>query len=395
MTTTADRSPTSSADSTSPVDAACALAPMLRALGDEIERERRLPAEAVKALRDAGLFHLTVPRDLNGLQVEPLVLAQTIEEVAAADGSAGWCVMIATQNGAFAGFMDPDAAKATVGRGAIFAGVARPIGRAVPRDGGFVVSGRWPFASGSSYADWFAAECLRYDGDGDQPEKDDVGNSVSYMAFLPREQVTVHDTWHTTGLRGTASNDFSVDGVFVPESYTLRMFPAPWHPWPFYRTLALMFTTHGAHALGIGRAAVETAIEAARRKIGWGTDRPLAEQGRLQLQVAEAFVLVESAREHLHGAIGRLWDGARRGEELGKLNARVRLATSHAATASWRAVDLLHSALGTSSVFQGNPLERQFRDMRTAAAHVMVGPLTYEAAGRVELGLPAGMPFFD
>jgi alkylation response protein AidB-like acyl-CoA dehydrogenase len=395
MTTTTDGAPRPSSDVTAPLDAARALAPRLRSLADEIERERRLPSEAVEALRGAGLFHLTVPRDLNGLQVEPVLLLQVIEEVAAADGSAGWCVMIATQNGALAGFMDRAAAEATVGSGGIFAGVARPIGRAVPRDGGFVVSGRWPFASGSSYADWFAAECLRYDGDGDQPETDAAGNKVSYMAFLPREQVTVHDTWHTTGLRGTASNDFGVEGVFIPERFVLRMFPAPWHPWPFYRTLALMFTTHGAHALGLGRAAVEAAIEGARRKIGWGTDRPLAEQGRLQLQVAEAFVLVESAREHLHGATQRLWDAAQRGEDLGRLNARVRLATSHAASASWRAVDLLHGALGTSSVFQGNPLERQFRDMRTAAAHVMVGPLTYEAAGRVELGLPAGMPFFD
>jgi indole-3-acetate monooxygenase len=186
-----------------------------------------------------------------------------------------------------------------------------------------------------------------------------------------------------------------VGGVFVPEPFVLRMFPAPWHPWPFYRTLALIFITHGAHALGIGRAAVEAATEAARRKIGWGTNRPLAEHARLQLQLAEAFVLVESAREHLHGATNRLWDAAQRGAELGRLNGRVRLATSHAASASWRAVDIVHGALATSAIFTGNPLERHFRDMRTAAAHVMVGPLTYEAAGRVELGLPAGMPFFD
>ncbi|HLZ69385.1 MAG TPA: acyl-CoA dehydrogenase family protein [Dehalococcoidia bacterium] len=391
MTTTTQPSDSVQA---SPLDAARALAPLLRTLADQTERERRLPPEAVDAMRQAGLFHLTVPRDLHGLEAEPLPLMQAIEEVAAADGSAGWCVMIAAQNAALAGFAQREAAMAMVGAGGIIAGTARPIGRAVPADGGCVVSGRWPFASGSSHADWFAGECLRYEGGGDQPQRDEAGNAVSYMAFLPREQVTVHDTWFTTGLRGTASNDFSVDGVFVPDAFLLRMMPVPWHPWPFYRTLALMFTTHGAHALGLGRAAVEAAVEAARRKIGWGTDRPLAEQGRLQLQVAEAFVLVESAREHLHGAAGRLWGAAQRGEDLGRLNSRVRLATSHAATASWRAVDLLHGALGTSSVFAGSPLERQFRDMRTAAAHVMVGPLTYEAAGRVELDLPAGMPFF-
>lgn len=379
---------------TSPLDAARALAPLIRGLAEQTERERRLPREAVEALRAAGLFHLTVPQELNGLQADPVLLAQVVEEVAAADGSAGWCVMIAAQNAVLSAFADREAATAMLAGRGILAGTARPIGRAVPKDGGCIVNGRWPFASGSSHADWFVAECLRYEGDGTEPLRDEAGNAVSFMAFIPREQVTLHDTWHTTGLRGTASNDFSVDGVFVPEPYLLRMFPAPWHPWPFYRTLALMFNTHGAHALGVGRAAVEAATAAAQAKIGWGTTRPLAEQGRLQLQIAEAFVLVESAREHLHGATNRLWQAAQRGEDLGRLNARLRLATSHAAASSWRAVDSLHGALGTTSVFTSSPLERQFRDMRTAAAHVMVGPLTYEAAGRVELGLPAGMAFF-
>ncbi|MFN8559397.1 MAG: acyl-CoA dehydrogenase family protein [Dehalococcoidia bacterium] len=381
-------------DISAPLDAARRLAPMLRDLGDEIERERRLPARAVEAMRSAGLFHLTVPHELNGVQADPHTLVSVVEVGAAAAASAGWCVMIAAQNAAFSGFVRRDTGMTVYGSGGIMAGVARPIGRAVPRDGGYVVSGRWPFASGSSHADWFAAECLRYDGDGDQPVTDDGGNPISFMALLPRDQVTVHDTWHTTGLRGTASNDFSVDRAVVPEPFVLRMFPAPWHPWPFYRTLALMFTTHGGHALGVGRAAVDAAIEAAGRKTGWGTNRPLAEQARLQGLVAEAFVLVASARDHLHAAIGRLWEAAERGDDLGRLNGRVRLATSHAATAGWRAVDLMHGALATTAVFAGSPLERQFRDMRTAAAHVMVGPLTYEAGGRVELGLPVGMPFF-
>lgn len=378
---------------TSLVEQARDLAPLIRASAEQTERERALARPVVEALRTAGLFHLTVPHELNGLQAHPLDLAGVIEEVAAADGSAGWCVMIASQNAAFSGFLSKEGGVEVWGNGGIVAGVARPIGRAAPVQGGFTVSGRWPFASGSSHADYFAAECLRYD-DGDQAMTDEAGNQVSYLALVPRDQVTIHDTWHTTGLRGTASHDFSINGAFVPEQRMLRMFPAPWHPWAFYRTLALVFITHGAHALGIGRAAVATAIEAAQHKIGWGTTRPIAEQGRLQHQIAEAYVLVESAREHLYGAIGRLWEAAERGEDLGRLNARVRLATSHAATASWRAVDLLHAALGSTSIFSTSALERQFRDMRTAAAHVMVSPLTYEAAGRVELGLPAGMPFF-
>src|SRR5262249_22667054 len=158
-----------------------ALAPTLTALAEETERERRLPPSAVEAMREAGLFHLTVPSELNGVPVEPLLLAQVVEEGAAADCAARSCVVVSPPNATFAGFIDRTAASTIFGTRGIMAGVARPIGRAVPTAGGFTVSGRWPFASGSSHADWFAAECLRYDGGGDQPETDEAGNTVSYM----------------------------------------------------------------------------------------------------------------------------------------------------------------------------------------------------------------------
>ncbi len=386
-----------SADAISPlIRAARDLKPQIAAAGNEIERGRQLPPAIVEALRGAGLFHLTVPRELNGQQADPLTLGTVIEEVASADGSAGWCLMIASQNAAFSGFMDREAGMTIFGEGGIMAGVARPIGRAVPNsDGTFTVSGRWPFASGSSHASYFAAECLVYDGGGDKPRTNANGDNVSFMAFVPRDQVTIHDTWDTIGLRGTASHDFSIEKAVVTGTFMMEMFPAPWHPWPFYRTLALMFITHGAHALGIARAAVDTTSGIAKEKIGWGTDRPIAEQARMQHVIADAFVTVAAGREHMYGAADRLWAAAERGDDLGKLNARVRLATSYAATSSLRAVELLYSSMATSAIFTKSPLDRQFRDMRTAAAHVMVSPLTYEAAGRVELGLPAGMAFFE
>jgi alkylation response protein AidB-like acyl-CoA dehydrogenase len=378
------------------VVAARNLRPQILDCATAIDTERMLPSHLVDALRAAGLFHLTVPRELNGQQADPLTLGAVIEEIAAADGSAGWCIMIAAQNAMFSGFLDRSTAETVFANGGIVAGVARPIGRAVPNPGGgFTVSGRWPFASGSSHAAWFAAECLVYDGDGPKPRKDESGNNVSYMAVVPRDHVTIHDTWHTLGLRGTASHDFSVDRAEVPAAFAMKMFPGPWHPWPFFRTLALMFTTHGAHALGIARAAVDTTIDIAKTKIGWGTDKPIAEGARMQHTIADAFVTVAAGREHMYGAASRLWEAAEHGEDLGRLNGRVRLATSYAAMSSLRAVELVYASMATSAIFTRSPLDRQFRDMRTAAAHVMVSPLTYEAAGRVELGLPAGMAFFD
>lgn len=203
-------SPAATAD---PIAAATALVPHIEELAPEIERERRLLPELVEAFRSAGFFHLPIPADRDGLQADPVTAAKVVEEVARGDGSAGWCIMIAQQNAGFAGFLPVERAKEVWGNRQIMCGTARPTGRAVKQGDGFVVTGRWPFASGSSHADWFGAECMLFDGD--EPIRDAEGNHKSRMLMVPRGEVTIHDTWHTTGLRGTASNDFEVKGALV------------------------------------------------------------------------------------------------------------------------------------------------------------------------------------
>ncbi|MGE5596174.1 MAG: hypothetical protein ACM3S1_09085 [Hyphomicrobiales bacterium] len=115
----------------------------------------------------------------------------------------------------------------------------------------------------------------------------------------------------------------------------------------------------------------------------------------MQYFYAEARVSFESARHYLYAVSDELWAKALAGDpDDPLLRARVRLANSHALAASVHAVDVLHTGLGTASLFSKTRIERQFRDIHTAAAHVMIGPLTYEAAGRVELGQEAQFPFF-
>jgi alkylation response protein AidB-like acyl-CoA dehydrogenase len=382
-----------------PVEAARALAPRIREAAKQIEDDRQLPRPLVEAMLDAGLFHIAVPTEYGGSQADPATIARTVEEVAFADGSAGWCIMIASQNAVLAGFMPPGHAREVLSGRNIMCGTARPIGRAVATNDpapGYIVSGRWPFASGSSHATWFGGECVVYDGD--QPRKDANGNDVTRMIPIPRDSVTIIDTWDTTGLRGTASNDFVIENAWAPEARGMQMLVTPpAHPWPLYQALALIFTTHGGQALGVARAAIETAAALAASKPGWGTTDPMSHSPRLQAIFARAVAEVESARAFLYGAIEACWQALLAGapeDEVAPLRARVRLANSHAATASVRAVDLVHDALATSAVFRKTPLERQFRDIHTASAHVMIGPMTYESAGRVELGLPPNFPFF-
>jgi alkylation response protein AidB-like acyl-CoA dehydrogenase len=352
--------------------------------------------DIVEQFRKAGFFHMLVPSDLGGRQADPVTTAKVVEEIAAADGSAGWVLMIANQNAAFSGLMEADHARTIWGSGGIACGTARPIGRAEWKDGhepGYRVSGRWPFASGSSHADWFAGECVVYDGD--SPRKDANGNDVTRMVFVPRSEATIHDTWFTTGLRGTASNDFSIDGAFVPVGRGFQMIvDRPKHPWALFNALPLMFVNQGGQSTGIARGAIREAIRLAKTKKGWG-DQPLSAGLRLQSVVAEATVAVESAREYLWLTTSALYEAAQAGRLDDPIaRSRVRLATSHANRASVHAVDLVHGALGTTALFPSTPLERAFRDIHMAAAHVIVGQMSIEAAGRVELGKEPEFPFF-
>ena len=370
-------------------------APRAREYSVDIDRERRLPASLVAEMRDAGFFHALLPRDVGGQEADPVTAGRIVEEIARGDGSAGWCVMLAAQSCSFAGFIPKQDALEVYGNGGIVAGTARPIGRAVatkePADG-YIVSGRWPFASGSSHATWFAGECIVYDGE--EPRLDDNGNEVSRMCFFRAAEAQVIDTWDTIGLRGTASNDFSTDGTFVPKSRGFQVIvDKPMHDWPLYKFEPLAFINHGTHALGVARGAIDSAIDVAMTKHGWGGVM-MKDVPRMQAAIAEAKALVDSAAAYLYDSSWRLWQGALSGENDVQLRGIVRLATSHAMKASLEAVDGLHAAVATTGIFNTSPISRQFRDIHTASAHVMIGTMTIEAAGRVILGGEAGFPFF-
>lgn len=383
---------------TDPLAAARDLAPRIREAAPQIEAERRLPQALADEMRDAGLFHLAVPRSYGGVEADPVTASRVIEEISAADGSAGWCVMLAAQSGLYCGFIPPAVAASIFEPGGIFAGTARPIGRAVPvtegaRDG-YTISGRWPFASGSSHATHFTGEALLYEDGGDTPSKDESGNDRVVAFFVPRDQVVIHDTWDTTGLRGTASNDFEAAPTFVPADHVFD-FSTPQHDWPLLRCGGLIFMNHGAQALGLARAALEAARETFTTKRGWG-GVPLQEVGRVQETVAIATARFEAAKSYYYGSAEALWQDVQSsgGEGDPVLRAKVRLAANHAVTESLGAVDLLHRAMATTAIQRANPLDRIFRDIHTAGAHVMVGPLVYEAAGRVLLGRDADFPLF-
>ncbi len=125
-----------------PVEASRAIGPIIRAAADEIERDRRLPAHIVDALHEAGLFRMTVPRDLGGLESDALTITRAVEELAAADGSAAWCVLIAVAGSAVLGWLPRGFAEAlATDRRLVVAGTLMPTGKAIPEDGGYRITG--------------------------------------------------------------------------------------------------------------------------------------------------------------------------------------------------------------------------------------------------------------
>src|SRR3712207_1887173 len=195
---------TTTTDQAALIETARSFGPRIRALRDEIERDRRLPPALVHDLAAAGLFRLLVPRAFGGLEVDPLTWLGVVEAAARLDGSVGW-VLLANAGGLCTAYLDAPAARAIVGPDAAVAisGTLVPSGRATRVDGGYRVSGRWAFASGVEHSAWHMAACVLVEGD--RPLRTAEGQPQVRAFFLPTEELAVLDTWSVSGLRGTGS----------------------------------------------------------------------------------------------------------------------------------------------------------------------------------------------
>jgi alkylation response protein AidB-like acyl-CoA dehydrogenase len=365
------------------IEAIRALAPHVRAQADRIERERRLPPEVVGALRDAGVFHLCVPRALGGVEADPATLLAVLEELAYADGSTGWCAMIGATSGLMSAYLPEAEARAIYGASpdVVTGGVFAPVGRAVRENGHYRVTGRWRFASGCQHADWLMGGCLVRDGDAPQAR----------MVFFPASEVEVIDTWTVSGLCGTGSHDIAVRDLAVPITRSVAPSHEPpvaegaLYAFPLFGLLALGIAAVG---LGIARRARDEIVALAGRKTPGGGRRTLAERSAVQAQLAEAEATRAAAHAFLREVVDAAWAEARAGGRIDvPARTRLRLAATHATAAAARAVDIAYAAAGGTAVYAESPLQRTFRDVHVVTQHMMVAQPTWELVGRLLLGL--------
>ena len=150
-----------------PLAAALDLLPQVRAVRDELEELRHMPSALARAIGDAGLFQLYLPSAIGGAGTPPLTTFRVIEELSKAEGSVGWCVMIANSVTLFTGWLAPEVAREMFGQPPVvrMAGSVRPEGKAWEVDGGYRVTGQWNFASGVHHANWLFCTCAVMDGD--------------------------------------------------------------------------------------------------------------------------------------------------------------------------------------------------------------------------------------
>jgi alkylation response protein AidB-like acyl-CoA dehydrogenase len=392
-------------DGASLVDIARSLEPLIREHAAALE-DRHIPRPLVEALYDTGVFRAMLPREVDGLEAEPVEWLRMIEELARMNASVGWMAFI--QSGVGLTFLDPARFERFRERGGgrliLAMSLGRLGGKAVKVDGGYRVSGRWPFASGSPYATWLGGMSAVCDADG-SPVVDASGQPQRLLAIWPADQARLIDTWDGLGLRGTGSGDFEVTDLFVPqEQVNPGFYGPPAYDRALFRLKEMPEVGHGAHALGIASAALRSFTDAVNSKPIPGSARHLAmgHQQAHQIAFARADVLVRAARTLLHETVRAAYEDAKAQPELSmELRVRLREANIFAVRTAREAVGLIFDMAGSSAVYRGRAIEQAFRDVNTAANHTNYMETAYSAIGSYFLtrdrpGGPEinGRPFF-
>jgi alkylation response protein AidB-like acyl-CoA dehydrogenase len=371
------------------VDIAKSFVPQIEANREQSERERSMPAPLARAMAEAGLFRIWVPKELGGFEAGIDTNLRVVEEVSKVDGAAGWNVMIAGTGGMFSAYLPPDAGREVYGDpNVITAGAIAPKGRAVPEGGGYRLSGRWPLASGCLHASWMGGGGFIFDGDAPR-----IVNGIPDLTIfmLPKSDATIIDTWHSAGLRGTGSNDFEVSDLFVPANRTFSLLTGkPYYDGPLYRSsiISLFSPPVAAVALGIARSAIDAFIELASGKMPAYTMTVLRDRPTVQAQVGQAEALVRSARALLFEVAGSLWESMCAGDEItDEQQALTRLACANCAKSCAEAVDIVYTLGGATSIYETSKLERCFRDVHVVTQHIAVQQQLFERTGKYYLGL--------
>lgn len=382
-----------------PLAAARAMAPLVAAHQADIDAKRCLPEPVVDAMRATGILRAAVPPDLGGPFMSPETQVRVVEELSRQDGSVGWCAMIASAGSYTNGFLSDDAARRWFAPwDSCLAGQLAPSGTAVKVPGGYRATGRFRFASGSNHASFLIAGCLVQDADGNAL-RTESGRPVMRSVIVPKDHATIIDTWHTTGLWGTGSNDYTLDDLFVAEEDSWDPAGRMQRNEPLFRYPPLFLLPHAGVPLGIARTAIDTVLALADDKplmpgmVKTANTKVLADDEAAQEAITVAELKLAASRALTYEIIDELWATLQAGERVSpRLRAMYRSMMVWTHQTGKEIVLSMYDTASGSSIYRENPLDRCMRDILTACQHRMVHPKLYRPAGRLLLGRSSGDP---
>jgi len=369
------------------------LAPLVRSFAAEIAEVRRLPDRLVDDLRGAGVFRMPMPRAWGGPEMTPRQQTEVVEVLSAADPAVGWCVMIGSDAGFYSAFLDD-----TVGRDVfpsldtITAGWLVPAGRAEVTEGGYRVSGRWSFGSCCLHADVIVGGCLVFDGD--EMRIGPNGRPEMRIVTARAHEWEILDTWYTTGLAGSGSNDYCVDDLFVPAEHTFSLYEPALREGALYAFPGMFFSNMHGVALGLARRAVDEVHAIASTKVLMPEMIPMRDAPRVRSAVARAEMMLGAARAYTYETLDAVW------AELsadGALSEPLRLALGLSRVNAFRTArdvaQLMVDTAGTQAIYATSPLDRLLRDAITMNQHIVAQERMLEILGGLALGADSPFPF--
>ena len=376
-----------------------ALAPRIAAAAAEIEHEQRLPERLIADLRAAGLFSLLIPRPFNGAEIDPPTFVAILEAIAAIDASTAWCLGQNNVCASVAAFLPAEAAREIFGGEpqAILAWGAGYGGKALAVEGGYRVSGKWSFTSGGHHATWLGAHCVVSEADGRERRGPD-GKPVTRTMLFPATETCFQEIWHVIGLRGTGSDAYAIEDLFVPEAHSLardepgeRRYSGPLY---LYSSNSLYASGFAGVALGIARAMLDALIALAKEKTSRGLSNPMRLSPVSQYEIAEAEARLRAARMYLMGTVSDVWQEVLRADAI-TLEQRIaiRLAATHVIREATKIADFAYSWAGATAIFETSPFERRFRDIHAVAQQLQGRASNLETAGQFLLGVEPDTTF--
>jgi alkylation response protein AidB-like acyl-CoA dehydrogenase len=370
-----------------PVARAREIGPLIAAAADQIERDQDIPAPVLEKIIEARLHRMFLSRAAGGDEIEPWIYMRALEEISRHDASVGWNLFVANSAALIAPFLPLSAAKAIYDdpRGWLAWGPPNQYKcHAVP--GGYRVSGEWHFASGSRQATWMGAHAHVVEPDGSLRLNRFGRPTVKTLLFPKKEREQIKN-WDVIGLRGTASEGYRLNDLFVPEEFTstredpaLRRDPGRLFAFPMQGLYSVGVAGVG---LGVARAMVDDFILLAKEKTPRGLAR-LADTGTVQSALAHWEADLGAARAYLTETLKDIWDEADDIEPIDTAKrVRIRLACIQAIKASIETADQVFKAAGVSAIFKGTPFERRFRDMHTLSQQIQSRDAHFEMIGRI------------